>query len=94
MQSELSWYYLRNIGLLYAKPRLNRPHQPENPDELLEERVDDGWVVEDEFCTDGGTILGFFDASNPRPCDNSRRVWYVDDPHVDLFEKLEGGLLE
>jgi len=29
------------------------------------------------------TILGFFDASQPQPYDNSRRVWYVDDPHVE-----------
>jgi hypothetical protein len=27
-------------------------------------------------------VIGFFDASKPQPYDNSRRVWYVDDPHV------------
>jgi len=25
----------------------------------------------------------FFDASQPQPYDNSRRVWYVDDPHIE-----------
>jgi transposase len=93
--------FLRNLGLSYAKPRPKRPHQPENPDEILEERVEDaldedeqphnkregedeeGWVVDDDVCTDGGTVLGFFDASKPQPYDNSRRVWYVDDPHIE-----------
>jgi transposase len=93
--------FLRSLGLSYAKPRPKRPHQPENPDEILEERVDDaldeddqphnkregedddGWVVDDDVCTDGGTVLGFFDASKPQPYDNSRRVWYVDDPHIE-----------
>ncbi len=93
--------FLRNLGLSYAKPRPKRPHQPENPDEILKERVDDaldeenhpqnkregegddGWVVDDDVCTDGGTVLGFFDASKPQPYDNSRRVWYVDDLHIE-----------
>ena len=93
--------FLRNLGLSYAKPRPKRPHRPENPDDILEERVDDaldedeqphnkragedgeGWIVDDDVCTDGGTIVGFFDASQPQPYDNSRRVWYVDDPHIE-----------
>jgi transposase len=93
--------FLRDLGLSYAKPRPKRPYQPENPDEILEERVDDaldedeephnkradddeeGWVVDEDVCTDGGTVIGFFDASHPQPYDNSRRVWYVDDPHVE-----------
>ena len=28
-------------------------------------------------------MIGFFDASKPQPYDNSRRVWYVDDPHIE-----------
>ena len=95
--------FLRGLGLSYAKPRLKRPTRPENPEEILDERVDDaldeveddephnkrkgdeedGWVVDDEVSTDGGTVIGFFDASRPQPYDNSRRVWYVDDPHVE-----------
>jgi transposase len=93
--------FLRSLGLSYAKPRPKRPYQPENPEEILEERVndaldeatdphnkraedpDEGWVVDDDICTDGGTVLGFFDASKPQPYDNSRRVWYVDDPHIE-----------
>lgn len=33
--------FLRELGLSYAKARPNRPSRPANPDELLEERVDD-----------------------------------------------------
>ena len=91
--------FLRNLGLSYAKPRPERPSRPENPDEILEERVADafdeddktphnkredddeeGWVVDDDICTDGGTVVGFCDASHPQPFDNSHRLWYVDDP--------------
>jgi len=94
--------FLQDLGLSYAKPRLKRPNRPENPEEVLDERVadaldetddephnkekgdeEDGWVVNDDVCTDGGTVVGFFDASHPQPYDNSRRVWYVDDPHVE-----------
>lgn len=93
--------FLRNLGLSYAKPRPERSHQPENPDETPEERVedaldeddqphnkdegenDDGWVVDEDVCTDGGTVLGFFDASKPQQYDNSSRVWYVDALHVE-----------
>ena len=93
--------FLRELGLSYAKPRPKRPYRPDNPEEILDERVadalaegdqphnkrdgdaEDGWVVDDDVCTDGGTVIGFFDASQPQPYDNSRRVWYVDDPHVE-----------
>ena len=53
------------------------PHNKQEGDD------EEGWVVDDDVCTDGGTVLGFFDASQPQPYDNSRRVWYVDDPHVE-----------
>jgi len=86
--------FLRNLGLSYAKPRPKRPNRPENSEEVLDEGDDqphnkekgdeeDGWVVNDDICTDGGTVVGFFDASQPQPYDNSRRVWYVDDPHIE-----------
>jgi transposase len=75
--------FLRNLGLSYTKPQSTRPHQPENPDEIFEERVDaleeddrphnnherendEGWVVDDDMYTDGGTVLGFFEASKPQ----------------------------
>jgi len=84
---------LRELGLSYAKPRPKRPYRPENPEEIFDEDDaphnreegddEDGWTVNDDVCTDGGTVLGFFDASQPQPYDNSRRVWYVDDPHVE-----------
>ena len=67
----------------------DQPHNKrENDDE-------EGWVVDDDICTDGGTILGFFDASHPQPWDNSQRMYYVDDPHitrplVHLFEPAVG----
>jgi len=43
----------------------------------------EGLMVDDDVYTDGGTVLGFFDASQPQPYNNSRRVWYVDHPHVE-----------
>ncbi len=85
--------FLRELGLSYAKPRPKRPNRPENPDEILEENDqphnkqegedEDGWIVAEDVCTDGGTVLRFFDASKPQPYDNSRRVWHVDDPHIE-----------
>ncbi|MFC4987850.1 IS630 family transposase, partial [Saliphagus infecundisoli] len=39
--------FLRELGLSYAKPRPKRPSRPENPDKILEERVDDA-LDEDE----------------------------------------------
>ena len=59
---------------------LDEDDQPHNKNEGED---DDGWVVDEDVCTDGGTVLGFFDASKPQPYDNSRRVWYVDDPHIE-----------
>jgi len=44
---------------------------------------DEGWVVDDNIRTDEGTVMGFFDGSHPQPWDNSRRLWYVDDPHIE-----------
>jgi len=55
----------------------------EEPHNKREGDDEDGWVVDEDICTDGGTVIGFFDASQPQPYDNSRRVWYVDDPHVE-----------
>lgn len=64
--------FLQDLGLSYAKPRPKCPHQPENPEEILEKHVDDaldetdephnkhaedpdqGWVVDDDICTDVG----------------------------------------
>ena len=78
--------------------RPTRPENPEELlDERVEDALDEddqphnkregddeeGWTVDDEICTDGGTVVGFFDASQPQPYDNSRHVWYVDDPHVE-----------
>ena len=79
-----SWFIVRETTSKTAKPA-------ENPAEILDESDDkphnkqegdeeDEWVVDDQICTDGGTVVSFFDASQPQPCENSRRVWYVDDP--------------
>ena len=57
----------------------------ENDDEPHNKREGDdeeGWVVDDDICTDGGTVLGFFDTSHPQPWDNSQQMYYVDDPHI------------
>ena len=53
------------------------PHNKQEGDD------EEGWTVDHDVCTDGGTVLGLFDASQPQPYDNSRRVWYVDDPYVE-----------
>ena len=53
------------------------PHNREEGDD------EEGWTVDDDVCTDSGTVLGFFDAPQPQSYDNSRRGWYVDDPHVE-----------
>ena len=42
----------------------------ENDDEPHNKREGDdeeGWVVDDDICTDGGTVFGFFDTSHPQP---------------------------
>ncbi|WP_435079608.1 IS630 family transposase [Halococcus sp. AFM35] len=54
----------------------DEPHNKQDGDD------EEGWVVDDEICTDGGTVLGFFDTSQPQPWDNSQRLYYVDDPHI------------
>jgi hypothetical protein len=36
--------FLRKLGLSYAKPRPKRPYRPENPEEFLDDRVDDALV--------------------------------------------------
>ncbi|ELY86130.1 IS630 family transposase [Natrialba taiwanensis] len=55
----------------------DEPHNKQDDDD-----AEEGWVVDDDICTDGGTVLGFFDASHPQPWDNSQRLYYVDDPHI------------
>ena len=43
---------------------------------------EEGWVVNNDICTDVGTVLGFFDTFQPQPWDNSQQLYYVDDPHI------------
>lgn len=69
-----------------------QPHNKRDGDD------DEGWVLDDDVCTDGGTVVGFFDVAHPQPYDNSQRVWYVDDPHIDrplitVNEAAAGGYL-
>jgi Transposase and inactivated derivatives len=44
---------------------------------------DEDWETDDDICTDGGTVVGFFDISHPQPWDNSQRVYSVDKPHIE-----------
>lgn len=70
----------------------------EDTEERHNKREDDdeeGWGIDHDICTDGGTVIGFFDGSHPQPYDNSRLMWYVDDPHherplVQIFESAVG----
>jgi transposase len=46
---------------------------------------DDGgkeWIVDDDVCTNGGTVIGFFDISHPQPWDNSQRLYTVSEPTI------------
>ncbi len=54
----------------------DEPHNQREGDD------EEGWVVEEEIRTDGGTVLGFLDTSHPQPWDNSQRLYTVDDPHI------------
>lgn len=76
--------FLRDLGLSYTKPRPKRPTRPEPPEEILDGDEDDGphnkregedeygWVVDDDVRTDGGSVIGCFDASQPQTYKNSR----------------------
>jgi transposase len=77
------------VGDAFDEDKDNEPHNKQDGDD------EKGWVVDDDICTDGGTVLGFFDVSHPQPWDNSQRLYYVDDPHitrplVHLFEPAVG----
>ncbi|MFA1610791.1 IS630 family transposase [Halobellus rubicundus] len=85
---------LDNLGLSYSIHGQSAPRVQKMPKRFLTNHSDDphnkrdgddeeGWVVDDDICNDGGTVLGFFDTSHPKPWDNSHRVWYVDDPHIE-----------
>jgi transposase len=95
--------FLDDLGLHYAIPRTKRPDRPDNPEEILDERVeyafdedahdqphnkreddddDEDWDTDPDVCTDGGTVVGFFDISHPQPWDNSQRVYSVDEPTI------------
>jgi hypothetical protein len=54
----------------------DEPHNKREGDD------EEGWVVDEEIRTDGGTVLGFLDTSHPQPWDNSQRLYTVDDPHI------------
>ena len=56
----------------------NEPHNKREDDEEGED-----WNADDDICTDGGTVVGFFDISHPQPWDNSQRVYSVDEPHIE-----------
>jgi len=54
--------------------------QPHN--EREDDDDDEEWKTDDDICTDGGTVLGFFDISHPQPWDNSQRMYPVDEPTI------------
>ena len=39
--------------------------------------------TDDNICTNGGTVAGFFDISHLQPWDNSQRVYLIDEPHIE-----------
>lgn len=60
-----------------ALEETDQPHNKRDGD------GEEGWILDDDVRTDGGTVVGFFDVAHPQPYDNSQRMWYVDDPHID-----------
>ena len=54
--------------------------QPHNKRE--DDDGDEDWDTDHDVCTDGGTVIGFFDISHPQPWDNSQRVYSVDEPTI------------
>jgi transposase len=71
--------------LHYAKPRPERPQRPEDAEEILDGRLTAALDKnkDDDPVTDGGFVVGFFDAAWPQPTDNSQRVWAVNVPRVE-----------
>lgn len=66
-----------------------------NPQNKCEGDDKEGWVVDDDVCTDGALSWGFVAAPHLRPWDNSHRLWYIDDPHIErllvtLYEPAVG----
>nr|WP_160047024.1 IS630 family transposase [Natrialba sp. INN-245] len=55
----------------------DHPHNKQEDDDDDEE-----WDTDHDVCTDGGTVVGFFDISHPQPWDNSQRLYTVDEPHI------------
>lgn len=66
----------------FSKSALNRAQQGWVTANKREEE-DEGRVIDDDIRTDGGTVIGFLDPSRPQQYDNSHRVWYGDDPHIE-----------
>ena len=56
--------------------------QPHNKRESDDDDDEEEWSSDEDICTDGGTVVGFFDISHPQPWDNSQRLYTVDDPHI------------
>jgi transposase len=77
---------LHNLGLSYSTPRTNRHSQPSGSEGSLDEGQSDepynrhdgdsgeGWVVDDDTRTDGGTAFRSVDAPSPDPCTRSHRM--------------------
>jgi transposase len=55
----------------------DQPHNKQKDDD-----DDEDWDTDHDVCTDGGTVVGFFDISHPQPWDNSQRMYSVDEPTI------------
>jgi len=56
----------------------DHPHNKQEDDD-----DDEDWDTNHDVCTDGGTVVGFFDISHPQPWDNSQRLYTIDEPHIE-----------
>jgi transposase len=62
----------------FDEEAFERPHNKREDDD-----DDEDWERDEDICTDGGTVIGFFDVSHPQPWDNSQRMYSVDEPHIE-----------
>lgn len=63
---------LRTFGMYYAKPYPRDYRQPDNAEELLQERIEQAL---EEISTPSDAVVGFLDEASPQTTDNKQRFW-------------------
>ena len=65
------------VEYAFDEEAYDHPHNKQEDDD-----DDEDWETDPDVCTDGGTVVGFFDVSHPQPWDNSQRMYSVDEPTI------------